>query len=103
MFILLVASSDSLDTIKDIVGLSSSLSDKGHKIIIFFNDESVKLLKKDREELTILPVGVRLKVCRTTASRNGLNKREDFIIGVEMSSLGELVDLMDEADRTVFL
>jgi len=103
MFVLLVASSDSMNTIRDIVGLSNSLSMKGHKVIIFYNDESVSLLESGRAELTGLPVGVRLKVCRTTASKKGLNKREDFIIGVEMSSLGELVELMEEADRTVFL
>lgn len=103
MFVLLVASSDSLITIRDIIGLSNSLSVKGHKVIVFFNDESVNLLGREREDLTSLQVGVRLKVCRTTASKKGLSNRGDFIIGVEMSSLGELVELMEEADRTVFL
>ena len=103
MFVLLVVSSDTLGTIQDIIGLSNSLSEKGNKVVIFFNEESVNLLKKGREELTVLSVGTRLKACRTTASRKGLNNRDDLIIGSEMSSLGELVDLMEEADRTVFL
>ena len=103
MFVLLVASSDSMETIQDIVGLTSILSERGHKIIIFFNNESINILKNYREDLTELPVGTRIKACRTTANKYGLNKKSDFIIGIEMSSLGELVDLMDEADRTVFL
>ena len=103
MFILLVASTESSETMQDIIGLSLPLSNMGHKVVVFFNEESVNLLEKRRYEFSLIPVGIRLKVCRTIAIRKGLTKIEDLIFSAEMSSLGELVNLLEEADRTVFL
>jgi len=103
MFILLVASTESSETMQDIIGLSLPLSNMGHKVVVFFNEESVNLLEKRRYEFSLIPVNIRLKVCRTNAIRMGFTKIEDLIFSAEMSSLGELVNLIEEADRTVFL
>ena len=103
MFFLLVVSQDSQAVAEDLRGLVASSVAKGYKVAVFFNEDSVRLLNADRDELKSLPVGVRLFACRTSAMSHSLSKREDLILGSEMSSLVELVDLLDEADRCIFL
>jgi len=48
-------------------------------------------------------LGVRLLACRTSALNAGLASKGALMRGAEMSSLGELVDLMADADRALFL
>ena len=103
MFILLVASHDSQAVAEDIQGLVAPFAAKGYKVFVFFSEDSIRLLNPDRQELKKLPVGVRLLACRTAAKDHGLSSQKDMIPGAEMSSLGELAELLEEADRCVFL
>lgn len=105
MYMLLVASSESVatrETVKDLVDAALA---RGHRVTVFFSDESVRLVKADGdpELIGLLKRGVRLLICRTHAMLSGLASAGAFADGVENSSLGELVDLMEESDRTLFV
>ena len=106
MKILLVASKDAKDTLEDVKGLSESSLSRGHEITVFFNSGSTMLLssKGETDDLPKLKrKGVRLLACRTSALEMGLASQGALVEGAEMSSLSELVDLMDSSDRAVFL
>lgn len=105
MFILLIGSTDSLTTAEAIKNLASACLKKGHEVAVFFNAESTRLLKAKKADgfSEIVRRGVRLLACRTSAANLGMASTEDMIEGSEMSSLGELVDLMEASDRTLFL
>lgn len=71
----------------------------------FFNEGSVGLLKKSEEKggSRLFPKGLQLLACRTSATTHGLTSLDDVVEGAEMSSLGELVDLMADSDRVLFV
>ncbi len=106
MFILLVASTDSQETIETVHHLTQATVSRGHRVVVFFNSQSTRLLGSDRESPhlpALSELGVRLLACRTSALETGLAPKGALMNGAEMSSLGELVDLMAEADRALFL
>jgi predicted peroxiredoxin len=74
-------------------------------VTAFFTERSVTLLKKTREKggSSRFPDGLKLLACRTSAATHGLASRRDMVEGAEMSSLGELVDLMTDSDRVLFV
>ncbi len=106
MFILLVVSTDSPETLETVHHLTQATVSRGHEVIIFFNSQSTRMLGSDRDS-PYLPdlskLGVRLLACRTSAQESGLASKGALMKGAEMSSLGELVDLMADADRALFL
>jgi predicted peroxiredoxin len=104
--ILLVASSDSEEAENTLTGLADAALSRGHEVTLFFSDRSVRLLvpRDDEKDYTgFLSRGTRLLVCRTSVVASGVPSSGGFIEGVEMSSLGELVDLMDDHDRMIFV
>jgi len=106
MNILLVASKDSQETLEDVKGLCEASLSKGHEVTVFFNSGSTRLLSSARETNSLSTLkrrGVRLLACRTSALEMGLASSGALAEGAEMSSLGELVDLLDTSDRTVFI
>jgi predicted peroxiredoxin len=105
MFILMIGSTDSQATAETIVNLASASLSRGHRVTVFFNAESTRLLetKTGAEGLSgLISRGVRLLACRTSAQELGLTPR-DIVEGAEMSSMGELVDLVEASDRSLFL
>lgn len=104
MFIVMIGSSDFPATAETIVNLTSASLDKGHRVTVFFDAEATRLLEKKRigEFSSLISQGVRLLACRTSARELGLTPR-DIVEGAEMSSMGELVDLIETSDRTLFL
>ena len=106
MFVLLVASTDSQETLETVYNLTQATVSRGHKVVAFFNSQSTRLLASDGGS-PYLPalseLGVRLLACRTSALNAGLASKGVLMRGAEMSSLGELVDLMADADRALFL
>ena len=103
---MLVASSESRATQETVIGLATASLDRGHDVSVFFNERSVRLLKggvKDEEFEGLVERGARLLACRTSAMGLGLKSLEDLVGGAEMSSLGELVDLMGDSDRVLFV
>lgn len=105
MLILMIGSTDSRATAEKIANLASASLSRGHQTIVFFNAESTRLLESGRieEYQGLLSRGARLLACRTSAQKAGLSSQGDLIEGAEMSSLGELVDLFEASDRTLFL
>ena len=106
MFILLVASTDSQETLETVHHLTQATVSRGHRVVVFFNSQSTRLLGSDRDSPhlpALSELGVRLLACRTSALETGLAPKVPLMNGVEMSSLGELVDLMADAERVLFL
>ena len=81
------------------MGLVRAAKDRGHNVVIFFNEESVKLLV---QYPMLTELGVEMLACHTVCEYVGI-KEEDLIEGARMTSLAELVTLMEEKDRTLFL
>jgi len=101
-----VASSDSEEAENTLSGLAKAALSRDHEVTLFFSDSSVRLLvprddEKDYAEFSSR--GTRLLACRTSVATSGVASSGGFIEGVEMSSLGELVDLMDDHDRLIFV
>jgi predicted peroxiredoxin len=106
MRMLLVAYSDSEATENKIEGLAKAALARGHEVTVFLNGVSVKLVKsggRTRGFPELVADGVRLLVCRTSAAISGIETRDQLVGGAEMSSLSELVDLMEESGRVLFL
>ena len=101
-----MASSDSEEAENTLMGLADAALSRGHEVTLFFSDRSVRLLapRDDEKDYTKFSSrGTRLLACRTSVATSGVPSLGGFIEGVEMSSLGELVDLMDDHDRVVFV
>jgi len=79
--------------------LTSAASRAGHNVSVFFNEEAVKLLKApSRVEYLYAD----LLACRASSKDYGITK-DCLPANARMSSLAELVDLLEGADRVVFL
>ncbi len=106
MFILLVVFSDSMATMETVEGLTTATLARGHEITVFFNAESVRLLEAERDVGRIASLasrGVRLLTCRTSTQEFGITSPDNLVEDAEFSSLGELVELMEDCDRTLFI
>lgn len=106
MFILIVVSSNSTSKMKTAYGLASASIRRGHRVTIFFFMSGVKLLADKRgaeEPASLIEAGVKLLACRTSVTDQGIESEESIVSGADMSSLGELVELMDRCDRTLYL
>lgn len=82
-----------------LMGLVRAAKDRGHDVVVFFNEESVKLLI---QYPMLSELGVEMLACQTTCQYIGI-KEEDMIQGARITSLAEMVLLMEEKDRTLFL
>jgi len=101
-----VAYSDSEATAEKIEGLAKAALARGHEVTVFLNGVSVRLVesgRQTREFSDLVDDGVHLLVCRTSAATSGIESPGQLMGGVEMSSLSELVDLMEENGRVLFL
>ena len=82
-----------------LMGIVRAAKDKSHDVVVFFNEESVKLLV---QYPLLSELDVELLACQTMCQYMGIHE-EDLIPGARMTSLAELVMMMDEKDRTLFL
>ena len=82
-----------------LMGLVRAAKDRGHEVVVFFNEESVKLLV---QYPLLTELGVELLACQTTCQFAGI-KESDLIPGARMTSMAEMVMMMEEKDRTLFL
>ena len=101
LLVLLVASSDAPSTLDEVRGLASAAIDRGHEVVVFFYMAGVSLLKAPADDLlaALVPLGVRLLACRTSAKEEGIGN--ELMEGAEMSSLGEFVELLERCDRVL--
>jgi peroxiredoxin family protein len=81
------------------MGIVNAAKDRGHVVVVFFNEESVKLLV---QYPLLTELDVEMLACQTTCQFIGINE-EDLIPGARMTSMAEIVLLMEENDRTLFL
>ena len=81
------------------LGLASAAADRGHQVMVFFNEESVKLLA---DPGVAEGIDAELLACVTAGQESGV-KDEDLTEGARFTSLGEVVTLIEECDRTLFL
>jgi sulfur relay (sulfurtransferase) complex TusBCD TusD component (DsrE family) len=108
MHFLFIASSDMQSTLSMVCGLISAAAKKGHEITVFFHMEGVRLLMASRDHVRkyfapVIPMKVKFLSCRTSAIKFGMESKDDMIEGAEMSSLGELIEIMGRCDRVLFL
>ena len=106
MRMLLAAYSDSEATAEKIEGLAKAALARGHEVTVFLNGVSVRLVKSGGRTSgfsDLVANGVRLLVCRTSAATSGIESPNQSVRGAEMSSLSELVDLIEESGRVLFL
>jgi peroxiredoxin family protein len=81
------------------MGVVRAAKDRGHKVVVFFNEESVKLLA---QYPPLSDLNVEMLACQTICQDIGINE-EDLIQGARMTSMAEVVMMMIEKDRTLFL
>jgi predicted peroxiredoxin len=82
-----------------LMGIVRAAKDRGHDVVVFFNEEAVKLLV---QYPPLSELGVEMLACQTTCQYAGI-KEKDMIQGARMTSMAEMVLLMEEKDRTLFL
>jgi len=87
------------EKLRDVEGLTTAASRAGHEVTVFFNEESVKLLKSPS---SVESLYADLLACRASAVDFNITK-DDLAANARMSSLAELVELLEGADRVVFL
>jgi sulfur relay (sulfurtransferase) complex TusBCD TusD component (DsrE family) len=85
--------------LRHVQGLASAAHEKGHAVTVFFNEESVKLLA---EPGAVKGLDAEMLACVTAGQYSGV-KDEDLVEGARFTSLAEVVTLMEECDRTLFL
>ena len=86
-------------------GLADAALSRGHEVTLFFSDVSVRLLLRggDGGFSELGSSGSRLLACRTSVVTSGIPSEGGLVEGVEMSSLGELVGIIEEHDRVLFM
>jgi len=95
-FLLIVSNPRMLRHVK---GLASAANDRGHDVKVFFNEESVKLLA---EPGSVEGLDADMLACVTACQQLGVGEG-DLVEGARVTSLGEMVTLMEACDRTLFL
>ena len=81
------------------MGMVQAATEKGHEVKIFFNEDSVKLLV---QYPVLSELEVEMLACQTTCRYANIEE-EDLIAGARMTSMAEIVMLMESMDRTLFL
>ncbi|MCW4050669.1 MAG: DsrE family protein [Candidatus Bathyarchaeota archaeon] len=97
MHILLIISNPRM--LRHMLGTVKAAAGRGHKVTVFFNEESVKLLT---EHNTLNGLEAEMLACVTACQYSGLEENA-LIPRARMSSLGEVTMLMETADRTLFM
>jgi len=82
-----------------LMGIVRASTDKGHDVKIFFNEDSVKLLVRYP---MLSELEVEMLACQTTCRFMNIEEG-DLIRNAKMTSMAELVMLMESMDRTLFL
>ena len=85
--------------LRHVKGLASAANDRGHDVKVFFNEESVKLLA---DLGSVEGLDADMLACVTACQQLGVEE-EDLVEGARVTSLGEVVTLVEECDRTLFL
>ncbi len=82
-----------------LMGMVRASTERGHKVKIFFNEDSVRLLA---QYPVLSDLEVEMLACQTTCRFMNIEEG-DLIRNAKMTSMAELVMLMESMDRTLFL
>ena len=82
-----------------LMGMVRASTDKGHDVKVFFTEDSVKLLV---QYPVLSELGVEMLACQTVCRFMNIEE-EDLIRNARMTSMAELVMMMENMDRTLFL
>jgi len=82
-----------------LMGMVRASTEKGHDVKIFFNEDSVKLLA---QYPVLSDLEVEMLACQTTCRFMNIGE-DELIRNAKMTTLAELVLLMESMDRTLFL
>jgi predicted peroxiredoxin len=85
--------------LRHVEGVAEAATGRRHRVTVFFSEESVKLLL-DHERLRGLKA--EMLACVTACEVTGV-KQEDVVEGARVTSLAEVVTLMERCDRTLFV
>ena len=80
-------------------GVAEAARKRRHRVTVFFNEESVKLLL---DQVNLRDVKAEMLACVTACEYSGI-RQQDMVKGARMTSLGEIVTLMETCDRTLFM
>jgi predicted peroxiredoxin len=86
-------------TLIHLMGIVRASTDKGHKVTVFFNEDAVKLLV---QYPMLSELEVEMLACHTTCTMANIEEK-DLIKGARMTSMAEIVMMMESKDRTLFL
>ncbi len=81
------------------MGMVRASTDKGHNVTVFFNEGSVKLLV---QYPMLSELEVEMLACVTSCRESNIEEK-DLIEGARMTSMAEIVMMMESKDRTLFL
>ncbi len=81
------------------MGIVKAATDKGNEVTVFFNEDAVKLLV---QYPMLTELGVEMLACQTTCKFANIEEK-DLIEGARMTSMAEIVMMMESKDRTLFL
>ena len=81
------------------MGIVRASTDKGHEVTVFFNEDAVKLLV---QYPMLSELEVEMLACQTTCRMVNIEEK-DLIKGARMTSMVEIVMMMESKDRTLFL
>jgi len=90
-----------------VVNLAEAALRRGHEVVIFGTGDGVENLRKSVAPLLaphimrLIEAGVRLLACRESMRSRGLSAGSDLMENVKVSSLAEMVELMDFCDKTI--
>lgn len=82
-----------------LLGIVKAAKAREHHVVIFFNEESVKLLT---QYPLLSELEAEMMACHTSCQYLGI-KEGDLIQGARMTSMAEIVMMMEEKDRTMFV
>lgn len=97
MHLLLVISNPR--TLRHMKGVAEAARRRRHRVTVFFNEESVKLLL---DHANLRDVRAEMLACVTACEYSGI-RQEDMAEGARVTSLAEVVTLMETCDRTLFM
>lgn len=105
--LLIILSPPAAGGLHTMVNLAEAVLRRGHESIIFCTGDGVENMREDMlgplaPRLTrLIGEGVRVLVCRESARRRGALTGVGLREGVEMSSLAEMVELIDFSEKTI--
>jgi predicted peroxiredoxin len=85
--------------LRHMMGVVDAARRRRHRVTVFFNEESVKLLT---EHNVLRGLGAEMLACVTACEYSGI-RQEDIVKGARITSLSEVVTLMEKCDRTLFM